>query len=120
MLFRSARGIARGLGVTDPVTSPTFAIVQEYAGRIPVAHVDAYRLGSLAEVADLAIDEMLDDRVVLVEWGDVISTALPPERLEVRLVLGADPGERVVTVAAAGPVWAARASELERACGGTR
>ena len=112
-----AKGVARALGVTEPVTSPTFAIVQEYAAPVPVAHVDAYRLGSLGEVADLALDELLDDHVVLVEWGDVVAAALPPERLEVRLVLGATADERIVTVTAAGARWEARWAALDRAVG---
>ncbi|MFM7225559.1 MAG: tRNA (adenosine(37)-N6)-threonylcarbamoyltransferase complex ATPase subunit type 1 TsaE [Actinomycetota bacterium] len=114
-----AKGIARGLGVDEPVTSPTFAIVQEYAGRVPVAHADVYRLGTLGELADLAFDELLDDHVVLVEWGDIVAGALPADRLEIRLELGPAPDQRVVTVTASGGPWTARAAALDRALGGT-
>ena len=89
-----AKGVARGLGVTEPVTSPTFTIVQEYNGRVPIAHVDVYRLDRLQELHDLGFEEMLDARVVLVEWGDMIGPVLPGERLEVRLAMTDDPDER--------------------------
>ena len=113
-----AKGLARGLRVEDPVTSPTFAIVQEYAGPVPVAHADVYRLGTLGEVADLALDELLDDHVVLVEWGDAVVTALPPDRIEVRITLGAGPDDRVVEVTTTGSGWSARAAEVAGALGG--
>lgn len=113
-----AKGIAAGLGVTDPVTSPTFAIVQEYEGRVPVAHADVYRLTSIAELADLALDELLDDHVVLVEWGDRVAAALPPDRIEIRLESGVGPDDRRLTVTPVGFRWAERAPALARALGG--
>lgn len=68
-----AKGIAEGLGVTEPVVSPTFAIVREYEGRVPVAHVDVYRLERLQELHDLGFEEILDgNRVVIVEWADLV------------------------------------------------
>ena len=61
--------MARGLGVGGPVTSPTFTIVQEYEGRLPVAHVDVYRLDTVQDLYDLGFDELIDDgRVTIVEW----------------------------------------------------
>ena len=70
-----AQGIAGALGVTEPVVSPTFAIVREYDGDIPVAHVDVYRLDHMQELHDLGFEEIVDgSRVVLVEWGE----KLPP------------------------------------------
>ena len=64
------RGLAEGLGCApDDVSSPTFAIVQGYAGRIPLQHVDLYRL-SPVEVDDLALDELGEDSVMVVEWPD--------------------------------------------------
>jgi tRNA threonylcarbamoyladenosine biosynthesis protein TsaE len=74
------RAIARGLGVVEPVTSPTFALVHRYAGRsTTVYHVDGYRLKRPAEAADLGIDDMLAERdaVVLIEWPERLGTALP-------------------------------------------
>jgi tRNA threonylcarbamoyl adenosine modification protein YjeE len=65
-----ARGLAKGLGCdADDVSSPTFAIVQHYRGRVPLQHVDLYRLAPL-EVDDLALDDLLDGCVMAVEWPD--------------------------------------------------
>jgi len=115
-----AKGIAAALGVTDPVTSPTFAIVQEYEGRVPVAHADVYRLASIAELADLALDELLDDHVVLVEWGDRVVAALPADRIEIRLESGVAPDDRRLTVTPVGSRWADRTPALARALEGAR
>ena len=65
-----ARGLAEGLGAdSDAVSSPTFTIVQEYAGRVRMQHVDLYRL-SPAEVDDLALEDLWEDSVLVVEWPD--------------------------------------------------
>jgi tRNA threonylcarbamoyladenosine biosynthesis protein TsaE len=65
-----ARGVAEGLGCdADDVSSPTFAIVQEYRGRTPLQHVDLYRLSS-DEVEELGLDDLLEDAVMAVEWPD--------------------------------------------------
>ena len=64
------RGLARGLGSTAGVQSPTFQLVRVYPGRIQLAHVDLYRLESAAELADIGLDDLLDEGVVAVEWGD--------------------------------------------------
>jgi tRNA threonylcarbamoyladenosine biosynthesis protein TsaE len=107
-----AQGVARGLGVTDPVVSPTFTIVREYQGRVPLAHVDVYRLERLQELHDLGFDEILDDRVTLVEWGDAAGPLLPADRLEVRLEMPAEEGEREISLAAHGESWLGRARHL--------
>jgi tRNA threonylcarbamoyladenosine biosynthesis protein TsaE len=108
-----AQGVARGLGVTDPVVSPTFTIVREYHGRLPLAHVDVYRLERLQELHDLGFDEMLDDRVTLVEWGDAAGPVLPADRLEVHLEVAGGEEERAISIAAHGESWQARARRLE-------
>ena len=79
------QGIARGLGATEHVASPTFTLVREYvSGRVPVAHVDLYRLEREQDVIDLALDELEDgERVLLVEWGDPVAELLADERLRV-------------------------------------
>jgi tRNA threonylcarbamoyladenosine biosynthesis protein TsaE len=114
-----AKGLARGLGVTQPVTSPTFTIVQEYEGRVPMAHVDVYRLDRIQELHDLGFDELLEGRVTLVEWGETIALVLPGERLEVRIGMDgateADDDHRVVEVVASGPAWEARRPGLDAA-----
>ena len=109
-----AQGLAAALGVTEPVVSPTFAIVREYEGRVPVAHVDVYRLDRVQELHDLGLEEILDGtRVVLVEWGDLVSPVLPGDRVVVRLRPGDDADEddaRVIDVTAEG---SARSRSLE-------
>lgn len=84
------RGVAAGLGLADErlVSSPTFVIVREYPARLPVYHVDLYRLTDAAgELAELGLDEMLADGVVLVEWADRAPEALPARRWEVGITL---------------------------------
>jgi tRNA threonylcarbamoyladenosine biosynthesis protein TsaE len=98
-----AQGIAAGLGVTEPVVSPTFAIVREYVGRVPVAHVDVYRLDHVQELHDLGFEEIVDgSRVVLVEWGELVAPILPRDRVVVRLQPGGDDDARVVDVTVEG------------------
>jgi len=111
------QGLARGLGVTDPVTSPAFVLVRSYAGRLPLVHVDVYRLDHVQELVDLGVPELLDeDGVTVVEWGDVVTPALPPEFLEVRLDHGDDDGdeERRVQLEAVGPAWTPRLAALRQ------
>lgn len=108
-----AQGFGTGLGVTEPITSPTYTIVHEYVGRLALHHVDAYRLEHLQEVADLGIAEMLDEpAVMLVEWGDVILPALPADYLEVRLAFGPRDDDRQLTFTAVGRRWSARLRRL--------
>lgn len=113
-----AQGVARALGVTEPVTSPTFTIVQEYEGHIPVAHVDVYRLDRFQELHDLGFDEFVEDRVTLVEWGDVVAPALPADRVEVHLMLAARDDDRSLTVTAQGARWVERGARLKDALAG--
>ena len=87
------QGLARGLGVTSAVTSPTFVLVNVYRGRVPVYHLDAYRTASLAEVQDLGFEEMRDgEGVTLIEWADRILPLLPARAIVVRIQgLGDEP-----------------------------
>jgi tRNA threonylcarbamoyladenosine biosynthesis protein TsaE len=111
-----AQGFAAALGVPGPVTSPTFALVRQYrcGDESPVGlliHADVYRTGSLEEVADLALAELVEeDAVALVEWGELAAPALGDSALEITLVApdpqGA-PERRVLTLAGRGP-WADR------------
>jgi tRNA threonylcarbamoyladenosine biosynthesis protein TsaE len=110
-----AQGLAQGLGVTEPVTSPTFTLVHEYEGRVPVAHVDVYRLDRVQELHDLGLEELVDSaRVTMVEWGDVVAQALPGEHMTVRLDSGDTEGDRTVTIELHGPRWHGRRSRLDR------
>jgi len=89
------QGVARGLGVTTGATSPTFVLVNEYGGRLPVHHVDAYRTESFTELMDLGLRELFDgDGVTLVEWADKLRPLLPPRAIEVSIAgVGDEPRE---------------------------
>lgn len=108
-----ARGIARGLGIEEPVTSPSFILVAEYrtpAGLI-LYHADCYRLDApAAEAADIGLDELMDGRgVCVVEWAERVATLLPPDHLRIDLV-AEDNTSRRLTFLATGP----RSAELVR------
>jgi tRNA threonylcarbamoyladenosine biosynthesis protein TsaE len=111
------RGIASGLGASEHVASPTFTLVREYVtGRIPIAHVDVFRLDRVQDVVDLALDELEDGACVLiVEWGDAVDELLPDDRLRVELT-SEDPAggsdARRIAITAEGPSWVERAVEL--------
>jgi tRNA threonylcarbamoyladenosine biosynthesis protein TsaE len=104
-----AQGLADGLGVRGPVTSPTFVIARVHPslrGGPPLVHVDAYRLGGVVEVDDLDLDASLEDSVTVVEWGEGKVEQLAADRLE--LVLEPRPdGARRVTARGVGARWAA-------------
>jgi tRNA threonylcarbamoyladenosine biosynthesis protein TsaE len=138
-----AQGFGRALGVSEPITSPTFTLVHSYdCDRITLHHVDLYRLERTSEVAELALAELAEfDGVVLIEWGEVAEAALG-EHLVVHLdpdlddpdldVLdaagnGSDDdeeygdevsvdGSRIVELSAIGPGWASRWERLVAAC----
>lgn len=141
-----AQGFGRAIGVVEPITSPTFTLVQTYESpMVKLHHADVYRLEQYAELADLALAELAEfNGLVLVEWGDVVSTALG-DHLEVRLLTppdasidsvdsvelldreSAEPGEaddgapavgpteRDVEISARGRQWASRWPMMQRA-----
>ena len=110
------QGFGRGLGVQEQITSPTFALVHGYSGRLPLNHLDVYRLEQVNEALDLGLAELLDDgSVTIIEWGDTIAGALPRDYLEVRITFGEGPDDRELELTAVGPSWAARTSALVRA-----
>lgn len=103
------QGFGRGLGVTDRITSPTFTLVHVYDGRLPIHHLDVYRLGTLGEAVDLGLPEMLDEGgVVLIEWGEAILPVLPHDYLEVRLTFGTDDDDRYISLQPVGRGWLPR------------
>jgi len=114
-----AKGIGRALGVVDVVVSPTFTIARRYPGRVPLVHVDLYRLDRVQELLDLGLEEEGDDAVTVVEWGDVAIAHLPGERLEVQIdQVGVGAGgateDRIITIVPQGPSWNERDADLAR------
>jgi tRNA threonylcarbamoyladenosine biosynthesis protein TsaE len=100
-----AQGIGHGLGV-DGVVSPTFVIARVHlGGRLPLVHVDAYRLSSVAEVDDLDLDASLEESVTVVEWGEHLVEGLASDRLEIRIERPDDTETRTVTIDGVGERW---------------
>ncbi len=102
---RVAKGFAIGLGITATITSPTFILMAEYPGRMPLFHVDLYRLADAADaLAGGVIDDRQADGVTVVEWPDRMGDVLPADRLDVRIDgTGDDP--RTVAVEATSPAY---------------
>ncbi len=111
------QGIARGLGATEHVASPTFTLVREYtSGRVPLAHVDLYRLEREQDVIDLALDELEDgERVLLVEWGDPVADLLADDRLRIELTTELGSETRDIVVETTGAAWEQRAGAIDAA-----
>jgi len=127
-----AQGFGAALGVDEPITSPTFALLRQYpCGPGPVRtlfHADVYRLDHLQEIVDLGLGELVEDGgVAVVEWGDVAEPVLGSGSLTVHIVAGtadadagtADPGAdedlRSIAVAPIGTVWDGRSKRLATA-----
>jgi tRNA threonylcarbamoyladenosine biosynthesis protein TsaE len=112
------RAVAEGLGIANPaaVNSPTFVLIQEYPGRVPVYHFDAYRLSGSREFAELGADEYFaGDGVCVVEWADRVGAAMPAESLTVTItVLG--PDARQFDLEAVGPRYVEVLESLSRHC----
>ena len=94
------QGLVRGLGATVRATSPTFVLVNQYEGRVPVHHVDAYRTVSLTELMDLGLlDLMGGEGVTVIEWADKLIPLLPPDAIHVHIAgVGDEP--RTITIRA--------------------
>lgn len=81
-----AQGVAMGLGIEEPVTSPTFTLIHEYQGRVPLYHVDLYRIGGAVEAADLGLEDYLyGDGITLIEWPERAAGILPRAYIVVAL-----------------------------------
>ena len=102
------QGIGAGLGVRGPVTSPTFVLARVHrGGRVPLVHVDAYRLAGMADVDDLDLDATTEEAVTVVEWGHGLVEQLADEHLVVELDRR-DDDVRTVRLVPVGPGWEQR------------
>jgi tRNA threonylcarbamoyladenosine biosynthesis protein TsaE len=80
------KGLCRGLGVVDAVTSPTFILMESFAGRLPIVHIDLYRLEHEREVEDIGVFDMLDgETVVIAEWGERSPSLYAAADIEIRI-----------------------------------
>lgn len=81
------QGVAAGLGITEPVSSPTFTIVQVYEeGRLPFYHFDVYRIGDIEEMEEIGYDDyFFGEGICLIEWAELIRDILPEKRIEVTI-----------------------------------
>lgn len=78
------KGVARGLNLSNPVKSPSFSIINEYPGKIPLFHIDFYRLEKSAEINEIGWTEYLDSGgIVIIEWAERVKNMLPSKRIDV-------------------------------------
>jgi len=100
------QGIAKGMGVEDYVTSPTYTIINEYQGRIPLYHFDVYRLNDVEEMYELGYEEyFFGDGAVVVEWADIVRDIIPTERLWITILKGKDENSREILIEPTGAAY---------------
>ena len=92
------RGLARGLGADDVVSSPTFALVNEYSGRVPVYHFDMYRVASWDDLYSTGFFDYLDTGVLVIEWSENIEGALPENALRITISRGENDNQRIFDI----------------------
>ena len=92
------RGLARGLGVDDGVSSPTFALVNEYRGKIPIYHFDMYRVQSWDDLYSTGFFDYIDNGVLVIEWSENIEGALPENALRVTISRGEHDEQRIFEI----------------------
>lgn len=108
------KSIGLGLGVDDYITSPTFVLINEYTGRIPVYHFDVYRLENVEELYDLGFDEYFYGKgVSIIEWADKIEKLLPEERIVLDIKRGIDLDERRIGITIYGDRYKEIVKELK-------
>ncbi|HLR35517.1 MAG TPA: tRNA (adenosine(37)-N6)-threonylcarbamoyltransferase complex ATPase subunit type 1 TsaE [Tissierellales bacterium] len=93
------QSIAQGLEINDYVTSPTFTLINEYEGKLPLYHFDVYRLGSIDELYDLGYEEYFySNGVTIVEWGDKVLDLLPKDRINIKIEKGKKFQDRIIYI----------------------
>lgn len=98
------QGIAEGLGVKDYVTSPTFIIINEYLGRLPLYHIDLYRLDEIQDIEDLGIEEYFaKGGVCVIEWAERLGELLPNQATKINIAVISETGRQIIT--SANLVW---------------
>ena len=101
-----AQGIAKGLGVKDYVTSPTYTIINEYEGRLPLYRFDVYRLNDVEEMHELGYEEyFFSDGVVVLEWADMVRDIIPGERLWITILNTKGDNSREIIIEPTGGVY---------------
>ena len=92
------RGLAKGLGSTDMVSSPTFTIMHQYDGKYPLYHFDLYRIQEEDELYDIGFEEFLAEGIAVIEWPDRFRALLPEDAIQITLTYGTDENERIIEV----------------------
>lgn len=93
------QGLAQAMGVKRAVGSPTFTLINEYPGPLPLYHIDLYRIGGVNEALGLGLEEYLEaDGITAIEWAERVAELLPPSTIHIRLVAGVKPEERTITI----------------------
>jgi tRNA threonylcarbamoyladenosine biosynthesis protein TsaE len=92
------KGIARGLNIEEEITSPTFVIISEYPGRLPLYHMDLYRISGIDEFLDLGAEELFySGGITVIEWSERIRSILPPDCIRITLTFDSDPAKRIIS-----------------------
>lgn len=93
------QGLAKGLGIDEPITSPTFTIVNEYSGTLPLYHFDVYRIADSDEMYEIGYEEYVyGDGVSVIEWPQLIDDILPEKRYDIEIAKDYDKGENYRTI----------------------
>lgn len=109
------QSIAKGMGIDDYVTSPTFTIINEYDGNIKLYHFDVYRLGDADELFDIGYEEYIEsDGVCIIEWSNLIEEELPKDRLEIQLKRFDGENERQMWIEAKGNIHEELLERIEK------